>query len=176
MALLDRVVECDVIYFPSLRAVLWSAAALGLLCSPRTVQAQFYGPPRGTYILPGFTASTVVRDSGKVGGFLGGEVSLAHLGRTVYWYGGYVDAGYDFANKGARVTLGPELGCYFFGVDGGLLLEDHASRWQKGFVVRGFATVAIAAIYVRYGQILTGDRDLFFETGLLFKLPIPTGG
>jgi len=158
---------------PLLRGATKWASALGLLCIPRTAEAQYSGNiDSGYYLLPGLTTSTVMHRTGKVSGFLGGEVSLAYVdGRNATWYGGYFDAGYDFGSKGTRVSLGPEYGYYYCGVDGGLLLEERATGWGKGFVARGYATIGVAAIYARYGQVVTDDRDRFFELGLLLKLP-----
>jgi hypothetical protein len=157
------------VLFSSLRHATRLACLLGfLLWMPRAAEAQGVSP--GYYLPMGLTASTALHRTGKVGGFLGGEMSFVYFNE--YWYGGYFDAGYDFGIKRSRISLGPEFGFEYYGADAGLLLEQQPTGWGKGFVVRGVASMAVVAIYARYGQILTGDQDIFFETGILLKWPI----
>ncbi len=156
------------VLFSSLRRATWLGWLLGVLVwMPRTAEAQGVSP--GYYLPTGLTASTALHRTGKVGGFVGGEMSLVYF--KEYWYGGYFDAGYDFGIKRTRISLGPEFGFEYYGADAGLLLEQQATGWGKGFVVRGVASVAVVAIYARYGQILTGDQDIFCEVGVLIKMP-----
>ena len=47
------------------------------------------------------------------------------------WAGLYLDAGYDFAQEAATLSLGPEVGTLMFGLDGGFALRLGAKSDQE---------------------------------------------
>lgn len=74
---------------------------------------------------------------GPNGLLIGGELSAGWL-RTnppndetkPFWLGVYADALYDWGSDTGRVSIGPELGYFIFGFDGGVVRETGgAGRW-----------------------------------------------
>ena len=90
-----------------------------------------------------------------------------------YWAGLYVDILRDTSLEQTRISIGPEFGRYFLGVDAGLLVQlgdDH----RYGISVRPALTFAFASLTVRYGRYWDGQPDdELWELGLLVKYPLP---
>jgi hypothetical protein len=128
--------------------------------------------PAGSYLPTGVALSGTVHRSGGWGGYAGAEASLVFVNQNFFWHGAYVDAGYDFANGKSRISLGPEFGWAYVGIDGGVLLQPQSHGWGKGFVVRPLITLSVVALYFRYGQVLSVQEDRFAEFGFLFKYPL----
>jgi hypothetical protein len=106
---------------------------------------------------------------------LGAEVSGAHVDvDSGFWYGGYLDALWDFGPDALRFSLGPEIGVGPVGLDGGYLGEIHAGTYTHGFQLRLLVTLGFVAAYARWGHQFRhpGEED-FGEFGLLVKFPVP---
>lgn len=133
------------------------------------------GPP----INPGWYAPVGVVLGGAfrpidANGFLAGmEVSGARLSRNLFWGGLYTDVLYDTGKKGARFSLGPELGFAMLGLDGGFMGEFSDHKFKKGVVLRGLLTFSIMAFYGRWGHFINESDSNWGEFGVLFKLPLP---
>lgn len=108
------------------------------------------------------------------GAVLGGEASLAWVDiHSLMWFGGYADALHDFGSGSSRFTLGPELGWFIFGVDGGLVLST-LDDVHAGLCGRFLVTASIVSAYSRVGTVFSSPREgTYGELGLLVKLPIP---
>jgi hypothetical protein len=113
------------------------------------------------------------RSSGGSSLTLGAEASIARVFRSLFWFGGYVDALHDFAAGEQRISVGPEFGWGPFGVDGGFLVIRSSRELQHGFVARTLLTTGILSLYGRYGCQVSGATDHFGELGILMKLPLP---
>lgn len=132
--------------------------------------------PRRWYLPVG--VSTGLSLHGKVGGYLGGELSLVHLdGQSLFWLGGYTDVLHDFLVDTTRATVGPEIGIGPFGLDGGLLLDLSRTGPRPGFALRPVLSLSWLSLTGRVGYLAApGGHEVFGEAGLLFKVPVHLGG
>ncbi len=129
----------------------------------------------GLYMPMGFTLGAAF-GSDRPGGFMaGGEVSLAYLStRSGVWGGVYGDAVYDFGLGGARWSFGPELGYSFFGLDGGLAVQNVNGRAEWGYQGRVVFTLAALAAFIRIGNFPHSETHKSTgEIGFLIKVPFP---
>jgi len=85
------------------------------------------------------------------------------------WLGGYVDGEYDFATRTGRITLGPELGWDFLGLDGGLAVERAPGKTNVGYALRGVITLGFVQGFERVEVF--GDGSAQLEAGVLVKRP-----
>ncbi len=105
-------------------------------------------------------------------GFAGGlELSLVH-DSEFSWQGAYVDLVRDFAADRTRVSLGPEIGVGFLGIDGGYLLDTGHGYTRHGFCVRPMFTLGVAMLYARLGELYGVERESVGEIGILLKFPV----
>lgn len=129
----------------------------------------------GWYLPFGFALGLSIHGPNVSNGFfLGGEVSYVYLDvERGFWIGGYVDSLYDFGAEVGRFSVGPEIGYGVFGVDFGYLAQ-FGDGYRHGTSVRVVLTMAIAAIYGRWGHVFgdVAEHD-FGELGFLIKVPIP---
>jgi hypothetical protein len=140
---------------------------------PRKDDDHHRGLVTGAFLMLGPSLAWSFDRATGSGGGLGAEASLAQVNEELFWFGAYVDAQYAFAAGEARVSVGPEIGFSFLGIDGGYLLAaggEHGT--QHGLVVRPLLTIGFASAYFRSGWLLGERADWFCETGLLLKLPI----
>jgi len=95
-----------------------------------------------------------------------------HFSSASHSYAGiYGDALRDTASDTFRLSVGPELGKRFIGIDAGYVAElDHGSIAHHGVAVRPFLTVSVLSLSARVGY-LQGD-GWFGELGLLLKYPL----
>ncbi len=112
----------------------------------------------------------VSRHSQKTFGVVGAEVSVGG-NQSFFWVGAYTDAMYDFGKERVRLSIGPELGILFLGVDGGLVLDVGEGKARPGFVVRPMLATGWVFPYVRFGEITGDDGYTFSEIGVLLKYP-----
>jgi hypothetical protein len=116
------------------------------------------------------TASALHPDTSN--GFAGGlELSLVH-NDEFSWQGAYADVVRDFASERTRVSIGPEIGEAFLGIDGGYLLDTGKGVTRHGFCVRPMFSLGFVMIYGRLGQLFGSEHETLGEIGLLFKYPI----
>lgn len=130
------------------------------------------------YLLGGVTSGATMLAHDR-GGYVGGELSLARLGRGGRFVGLYGDGYYDIGAKRTYATLGPELGYKIVGIDGGLATRFGAERIEWGGTGRVFVTVGVLAIYARYayfGESLGRNNDNVLQVGALVKLPVKVWG
>jgi len=130
------------------------------------------------YLLGGVTSGATMLATNR-GGYVGGELSLARLGRGGRFVGLYGDGYYDIGAKRTYATLGPEIGYKFVGIDGGVATRFGASRVEWGGTGRVFVTIGVLAIYARYayfGESLGRDNDNVLQVGALVKLPVKVWG
>ena len=105
-------------------------------------------------------------------GFAGGaEVSVVH-NDDYDWLGAYADVVHDFAVDATRLSIGPELGEGFAGIDGGYLFEVGNGRTRHGVTVRPMLSLGFVMLYGRVGWLGGQDPETLGEVGLLFKYPI----
>ena len=90
------------------------------------------------------------------------------------WLGGYADADFDFETHAGRMTVGPELGWDFLGLDGGLALERASGKTNVGFALRGVVTFGFVQVYERGERFADGSTQL--EVGILLKRPTDLPG
>ena len=132
-----------------------------------------FGSEPGWHLLGGLSAGGGFGTLGA-GGFAGLELSLSQLQRGVWW-GGYIDATYDFAQRGAMATIGPQFGYAVVGLDGGFAARidtgDDPGAFDYGPQGRLLVTLGLFGIYGRYVYLLEGQEHLG-QAGILLKLPL----
>jgi hypothetical protein len=129
----------------------------------------------GSYIMLG-PSLAVLLDRGEDASFvLGGELSVVSVS-DAFWLGAYLDAAHAFAIDETRLSIGPELGVRFLGLDGGYVLSFGGHRSpQHGVAIRPMLTFGIVTAYFRSSWLLGGHADWYGELGLLLKAPIVIG-
>lgn len=154
---------------------LFAASLLLALVSPSTAVAQGFIPPKQVIsLLPGPTIGYGWHDGDTNGLILGAELSVAYANLDeAVWAGFYSDVTYDFGGDSLRVSLGPEVGFSFVGVDAGLMIDDVTSGSPDfSFSVRPLLTAfGFVTIYARF----TPDDEFAtsFELGVMGKFPVP---
>ena len=113
-------------------------------------------------------------DGDGSGFFLGAEVSYVALKSSMIWYGAYFDVVHQFDEARTRLSLGPEFGFFFGGLDGGYVLEFHDCDARHGVQARCLVYYAFGGVYIRGGGLWNpqGDVNGFGEVGVLLKFPI----
>jgi hypothetical protein len=146
---------------------------VALLLSSRAALADAVPKVHPGFRLPvGFWTAVAIHDD-ATDGFMGAlEASFVHTDRDYDWVGGYVDFGYDFAADRARLTVGPEIGSGFFGIDGGYALELGGPSARHGYVIRPLLSLGVIMIGARLGHFFGDAEETFGEVGLLFKIPL----
>jgi hypothetical protein len=138
------------------------------------------------FISMGGSFAYTVHEDAANGGSLGGEISVGkywfpehdddksfNLHIDPYWAGVYVDFLHDTAIDKTRISVGPEVGKNFLGLDAGLLVQTGDDA-RVGISVRPAITLAFASLTVRYGHYFDGKPDAsLWEVGMLVKLPVP---
>ena len=144
-----------------------------LLLAPRAAQADAVPKVHPGFRLPvGFWTAVAIHDD-ATDGFMGAlEASFVYTDRDYDWVGAYVDFGRDFASDRTRLTVGPEIGSGFFGIDGGYALELGGPRARHGYVIRPLLSLGVIMIGGRIGHFFGDAEETFGEVGLLFKIPI----
>ncbi|MBU0553213.1 hypothetical protein KJ940_17215 [Myxococcota bacterium] len=144
--------------------------ALITITPPRAEAHMGWSAPQNWVLLGGPLCLSYEGQGGVCSGF---EASVVHFNPDDgLWLGGYFDALYHGASETLRLSLGPEIGLLFFGLDGGVSLESGPSGSEVGYVLRALVAFVAITPYLRYGQRFTGDQGYFFEGGLLLKLPL----
>jgi hypothetical protein len=126
----------------------------------------------GSYVMLGPSFS-VLLDRGDDASFaLGAEVSAVNVS-DAFWVGAYVDAAHAFSLDETRLSLGPELGVRFLGLDGGYLASfGREPSPQHGVTVRPMLTFGVVTAYFRSSWLLGAHADWLGELGVLLKVPI----
>jgi hypothetical protein len=120
----------------------------------------------------GFWTAVAIHDD-ATDGFVGAaEASLVYTDRDYNWTGGYVDIGRDFASDRTRLSVGPEFGSGFFGIDAGYAVELGGPSARHGYVVRPLLSLGVIMLGGRLGHFFGDAEETFGEVGLLFKFPL----
>jgi hypothetical protein len=153
--------RCSLTSLPLLAALLLAGRA-GADAGPKL-------PRRAVYISPGLAFGGTYSFDLSTRPMLGGEVS------AFYWHDGpyvglFVEGLYDWSRSAARITVGPELGWGFVGLDGGYLADFSAGGPHHGGSVRLYFSLGVVGLFVRYGAVR--DAPDFVDFGIFLKAPM----
>lgn len=164
---------------PRHAVALLCAALLGVaLTTPREAAAEptphpmsfAFGTSPNWYGMTGLTGGYSFGEYGP-GGFVGAEVSVVRLHKGV-WAGLYADGFWDFSQRSATITVGPELGYLMFGLDGGLGVR-FGDGVELGGQARLLLSLGLFSLYGRWGIWPTPDRiEHVGQVGVLLKFPV----
>jgi hypothetical protein len=129
----------------------------------------------GSYLLVGPALAFTAGRSAGDGAALGGEASVVGV-RDAVWAGAYLDATYAFAAEETRLSVGPEIGIRFLGIDGGYVLVVGGERGaQHGVAIRPMLTVGVVSVCFRSTWLIGEHADWLGELNVLVKVPIVLG-
>lgn len=160
----------SVLHAAWLSAFVWASAPDAALAEPSTAPAGLWMPV-GANVGAAFHA-------GGIGLVFGGEASVVSHGYYYdLWFGGYTDFLYDDRLDRFRLSMGPEIGWKYFGVDAGYLAEIDVNgndETHHGFTIRPMVSLGAVSLTLRYGHVFGSKQaENFGELGALLKLPIP---
>ncbi len=123
--------------------------------------------------------ASVLADKEKGGGYrIGGEVSAVAFGWSgpfFGWIGVYTDLSYMYNREqhSGLWSIGPELGIFFFGVDGGLLVSKN-KKLKTGATVRVHAAIPMkdkrfTTVMPFYRVNYFSKTDVVYEFGVIYK-------
>lgn len=154
-----------------------ASCGLGVFALALPVSARAHGSMdlnlSGVYVPVGVNLGAGLRQDGADGFLLGGEASLVRFwADSLAFFGGYVDYLHDFGAKTHRLSIGPEIGMLFAGIDAGPVLELGGGQTELGARARLFGSIAFFTIYVGEACRLTTPEARFTtELGVLIKIP-----
>lgn len=128
---------------------------------------------RGDWYTPVGVTVAMTDYGGQLGMAVGSELSVVYAipELAMLWFGSYADALYDTHRSTTRLSIGPEFGVLFFGVDGGAVMEIGDTN-RFGIQGRAMFTASYITFYMRAGTISEdASNTSFTETGIMFKLP-----
>lgn len=153
------------------RLLVGSPAVLAGVASP--ARASAHGLPDANIWMPvGLSTGYALHDNGPNGVLLGPELSVVHITNQAVWYGGYTDFVWDLGSDRQRLSIGPEFGYTFFGIDGGYVLEQ-GGKLRHGVALRPLVTIGILAVGFRGVKIFGDGGEMLGEISVLVKLPFP---
>jgi hypothetical protein len=129
--------------------------------------------PEGAFVLAGAHLSLALDRADGPELSVGGEVSVAHLTADLFWAGSYLDGVYSTRSDEWRMSIGPEIGFGFLGLDAGYVLKlggEHST--QHGIVVRPMLTAGVVTAFFRSAWLFGEHGDWSGEVGILVKLSI----
>lgn len=121
------------------------------------------------FLLGGATGGASFSPAGT-GGFAGAEVSLVRTLRG-WWSGVYLDGAYEFRSRAPTVSLGPEVGYQFVGLDAGGALQFTPDGLRPGIMGRLSATAGLLSLFGRVAYWPSG-ATYTVQAGATFKLPL----
>jgi hypothetical protein len=128
----------------------------------------------GWWFSPGITISK----SGS-SPYLGGELSILHIGDKPLYGGIFADCGYLPPKHTMRAIVGPEFGFLIAGVDGGALFMRNNGKIYYGYSVRPYIAIpvfiSLNLFYRRNQWKESGSWKGENEYGFQLKFPIPLG-
>lgn len=123
------------------------------------------------YLMAGLTGGASFRTpSSSPGGFVGLEASVVRNHRD-WWVGGYLDGAWDFGFAAPVLSVGPEVGYQFLGLDAGFATRFPGGPPRPGVFARLSASFAVFTLYGRYGFWPTGGLHTI-HAGASFKFPL----
>ena len=130
----------------------------------------------GWYPMGGLSiGGAMARDRGK-GFVMGGVLSVVHLDDDLAWYGVEANLAMDTNGSGptgARYSVGPEVGSYFFGVQAGYFGERLDGETRHGIEGTFKLTVGVIGFYARVSHVTSSDADPnSVELGMQVKSPL----
>jgi hypothetical protein len=148
-----------------------SSAALAVIVTAETTSA--HGPPNANVWMPvGLSTGYALHDELPNGALIGAELSVVHITNQAVWYGGYVDYLWDRGSDRQRLSVGPEFGYTYFGIDGGYVLEQ-GDKLRHGVALRPLLTLAFLAVGFRGVKTFGDGGETLGEISVLVKLPFP---
>ncbi len=104
-------------------------------------------------------------------GFAGAELSLykGFAGDELAYYGLYADALYDFGQHDAFISVGPEVGFAYVGLDFGPAYR--VAENELGYYLRPMLSVGILGAYARLTHF-PGGEGVGGQFGLVAKVPL----
>lgn len=112
---------------------------------------------------------------------VGVEASAVKLpGSGYWWFGGYVDFVQVLPNRASRLSLGPELGFGFVGIDVGLLGEysGRTGTFNGGLQGRAMFTLGVVSLYLGAPCLYDAEVGALraqVQAGVLLKVPVFMG-
>jgi hypothetical protein len=146
-----------------------SAALAAVLTSER---ASAHGLNANVFMPVGLSTGYSLHDTGPNGALLGPELSVVHITSGAIWYGGYADFVWDLGSDRQRLSIGPEFGLMFFGIDGGYVLEQ-GDKLRHGVAIRPLLTIALISVGFRGVKVFGDGGETLGEISVLVKLPFP---
>ncbi len=157
----------------------WSSVVLGVIVTARSAPASadlLQGIRLdGWYGKIGVETGVVFARERDSAPLLGGVATLVKANSDFEWYGLQADLLADWngaGDAGARWSVGPEAGVYFYGADVSYFGERVAGETHHGLQVRAKLTVGLVALYLRAAYALRGADDSSLEVGMQFKAPV----
>jgi len=152
-------------------AAIGSSAAALLCFWSNDAAATGYGDAN-VWMPVGLSTGYAFHTQGENGALIGAELSVVHLGDRYVWFGGYADFVADRGSDRARLSIGPEIGWKYFGIDGGFVLET-GDRLRPGVALRPLLSAGFATLGLRGVKTFGDGGATLFELGFLLKIPIP---
>ena len=153
------------------RLLVGSSAALALIATAETARA--HGLPDANIWMPvGLSTGYALHDKLPNGALLGPELSIVHITNQAVWYGGYADYLWDRGSDRQRLSVGPEVGYTYFGLDGGYVLEQ-GDKLRHGVALRPLLTIGFLAVGFRGVKVFGDGGETLGEISVLVKLPFP---
>ena len=148
-----------------------SSAALAVALVP--AKASAHGLPNANVWIPvGLSTGYALHDTLPNGALLGPELSVVRITNQGLWYGGYADFLWDLGSDRQRLSIGPEFGHTFFGIDGGYVLEQN-DKLRHGVALRPLLTIALISVGFRGVKLFGAGGETLGEISVLVKLPFP---
>jgi hypothetical protein len=132
------------------------------------LSAVFHDYDRGTNRLSNYQSPPLIPIGASLGArngrfMFGTEVSVVLAGTKGQWAGGYIDGLYGAGQY--CFSLGPEVGFWVLGVDGGYMGCAADGPFVNRWVGRVFLSLGAVSAYLRKG---THD---YWDAGVLLKIP-----
>ena len=155
---------------PAVAVATFLAATVGATTALAQIEPITVGYRPVRYFLAGLTTGASFATDHN-GGYVGLELSNAWLYKGI-WAGGYVDGAYDFGQQAPTFSIGPEVGFWVVGMDGGLAARVYDGEFEVGPTLRGLITIGFVGLYYRYSYWPQALRDFrVHQAGLLIKFP-----
>lgn len=124
----------------------------------------------GLYTLVGPTLGMGV-ETGHIAPLLGLEISHVSL-QDYTWKGVYADVSVDVGNGNTQLSVGPEIGALFVGLDTGMVAQIHKDGQDFGGRLRVVGTLGFFGVTLGWTRFVTRDeKNQRLEITIFGKLP-----